>query len=102
MSAGLEVGTDALRRHAAEVEALADSAGVGVDAARRLTLTGPAFGRLCSFVGGALAPVQEAGVTSTSLAVGSLGATAASLRAAALVIDEVDEVVADTMHRIRG
>ena len=69
MSGVVEVGTDAMRRHAGEVEALAGAAYDGVLAGRHLAVSGEAFGRLCAFLGAALAPVQEAGVAGTSLAV---------------------------------
>lgn len=102
MSGGVEVATDAMRRHAAEVEGLAASAYDGVQAGRYLLVSGDAFGVLCSFLGAALAPVQATGVATTSLAVGSLGATAGQLRATAAVLDEVDDVVAGALHRWRG
>ncbi len=102
MSDVVEVGTDAMRRHAGEVEALAGAAYDGVQAGRHLAVSGEAFGRLCGFLGAALAPVQAAGVTGTSLAVGSLGATATQLRATARIIDEVDRLVVRAMPEAPG
>lgn len=102
MSGVLQVSTDALRRHARDVEGLADSAREGVRAGAQVSLSGQAFGRMCAFVGAAIAPVQATGVASTAAAVGSLSATAAAVRASADVLDQVDDAVTDALDRLRG
>ncbi|MEV7428570.1 MULTISPECIES: type VII secretion target [unclassified Nocardioides] len=101
-SGEIKVVTEAMRSHAGQVEQLAVSAYDGVQAGRDMALDGSAFGVLCSFIGGALAPAQATGIAATGAAVGSLGATALQVRAVAKVFEEVDDVVGSAMDRFRG
>lgn len=102
MSDEIDVVTDSMRKHAGDLDAMASSAYDGVQAGKHVTMSGDAYGVLCSFIGAAIAPVQATGIASTALAVTSLGATAAQLRSVAAVFDEVDDVVASAMDRFKG
>ncbi|GAB3769281.1 hypothetical protein FB382_002502 [Nocardioides ginsengisegetis] len=102
MSGEIAVVTDAMRRHAGDLDRLASWTYQGVEAGRTVSTPGDAYGVLCSFIGAAMVPAQATGIASTALAVASLGATAAQLRAVAEVFDEVDDVVGSAMNRFRG
>lgn len=94
------VDTDAMRRHASHLEELGHSAAQATQAAGHVTCEGSAFGVLCSFIGVALKPVEDAGVAAAALAQGSVAATAESVRGMAAAYDEVDEMVAEGMKKL--
>ncbi|MCW2792166.1 MAG: hypothetical protein JWO76_1264 [Nocardioides sp.] len=102
MSGEIDVVTDAMRSHAGRLDQIASHGYEGVQAGQGITASGDAFGIMCSFIGAALQPVAQAGVATTAVAVGSIGATATQVRAVAKIFDEVDEVVEGAMNRFRG
>lgn len=102
MSGEIDVVTEAMRRHAADLDDIAASGCAAVRAGVDVTTQGEAFGLMCAFIGRSLRPVQDAGIASTTLAVGSVRATAAQVRAVAAAFDEVDAVVAVAADRLRG
>jgi len=95
VTARLAATTEELRRHARRVEAIADESAVVLDAAAGTAVSADAFGRLCSFVHGALAPLQVGGVAACATTVGALTLAAGELRATALGIDVADGLSAD-------
>jgi hypothetical protein len=102
MSGEIDVVTEAMRKHAGDLDGIAATGYEAVQAGQGVSTSGDAYGLMCSFIGAALQPVQAAGIASTGLAVASIGATAMQVRAVAAVFDEVDDVVASAMNRFRG
>jgi hypothetical protein len=102
LSGEIDVVTEAMRRHAADLDDIAASGCAAVRAGEDVTTQGEAFGRMCAFLGRSLRPVQMAGTATTALAVASVHATATQVRAVAAAFDEVDEAVAEAADRLRG
>lgn len=96
----LDVDTDALRAHAAELDRIAASGKEAVDAGRHVAVQGEAFGRICAFIGAALAPVQAAGVEAAREATAAVEVTGYGVRGAAGGFDLAESVVVDGLARL--
>lgn len=101
MTARLVATTEEIRRHARRVESIAGESTRVLEAAAGTTVSADAFGRLCSFVHGALAPLQVGGVAACAATVGSLSLAAAELHGTATGIDVADRI-ADEAARLLG
>ncbi|GAB2881189.1 type VII secretion target [Nocardioides pacificus] len=97
----LDVDTDVLRAHAAELDRIAESAREAVDAGRHVAVQGDAFGRICAFIGTALAPVQVAGVAAAREATAAVEVTGHGVRGVAGGFDLAERVVVDGLARLR-
>lgn len=96
----IDVDTDALRAHAAELDRIAASGQEAVDAGRHVAVQGEAFGRICAFIGAALGPVQAAGVAAAREATYAVEATGDGVRGTAAGFDLAERVVVDGLDRI--
>jgi hypothetical protein len=102
VSGQIDVVTEAMRSHAGKLDALASDAVQGVEAGKHVLTNGDAYGKLCSFIGGAMVPAQLGGIANAALTVASLKATAVQVRSVAATFDKVDEIVNDAMKAFEG
>ena len=72
-----------VERHAASVDAIADSVAQARAAVTEVTMSSQAYGQLCQFLPGLLSPLFDQAVSAMTDATDSLRGTADSLRAAA-------------------
>ncbi len=99
---GFEVNTEVMRSHAAKLDEIAASGRQGVEAGRSVAAQGEAFGIICSFIGAALAPVQQTGIAAAAAAADSLTGTAVGIRASAAAYDAADELSHERLSRFLG
>ncbi|WP_447645067.1 hypothetical protein [Nocardioides zeae] len=92
----LGMDPDALRHHAARVEAVAAEPRSALEAARTTAAGHDAFGVLCSFLVPVLAGTQATGIAACAAAVGSLEAAATEVRVVATGVEVTDATVAAT------
>lgn len=98
----VELTVEQLRDHARKLDAIADSGREAVRAAEYVGTQGQAFGVLCSFVGEALAPAQDAGAASARAAVGMTSGLADIIRDVARGFEITDQVVSEAFDFLRG
>lgn len=98
----LDVDSAALRTHAEELDRIAEAGREAVDAGRHVAVQGEAFGRICAFIGAALAPVQAAGVVAAGEATAAVEVTGLSLRGAAGGFDAAESMVVDALAGLAG
>lgn len=102
MSGGFQVDTAGMRAHAGRLDHVSQSGADATEAANTVACNGEAFGILCSFVGAALLPVQQAGYLQAKLAQESVKGTAAGVRAMADGYDLVDQAVEKALKKLGG
>jgi len=90
MRAGVQFPPAVVRQHAAAVGEFADQMAVARSAVHEVTMDAQAYGHLCQFLPGILAPVFGIAVEVLNDAVDALSETALKLRAAGGSIEAVD------------
>lgn len=96
----LGMDPDALRHHAARVDAVAAEPRSALEAARTTAADHDAFGVLCSFLVPVLAGTQATGIAACAVTVGSLEAAATEVRSVATGVEVADATVAATVTGI--
>lgn len=92
----LGMDPDALRHHAARVDAVAAEPRSALEAARATAADHDAFGVLCSFLVPVLAGTQVTGIAACAATVGSLATAASEVRSVATGVEVTDAAVAAT------
>ncbi len=85
------VDTAALRTHAAEVAQVASGLQTALQAVSHTSMSGNAFGMICSFFLAPATVLQSSGVAGMSSATKALNGAAAAMTAAAETYDAVDD-----------
>ena len=99
---GFTVDVAAMRAHAGRLDDVSQGGADATEAAGQVACNGEAFGILCSFVGAALLPAQQAGHLQAKLAQESVKGTAAGVRAMADGYELVDQAVEKAMKLLGG
>lgn len=89
-SDGVQFPSSAVRGHAGTVDGVADEVGQARAAVDQVTMDTGAYGKLCQFLPGMLAPVFGQAVDAMNHSVDALHETAAGLRAVADGMDATD------------
>ena len=87
---GFEVTAGDLVAHARSLDRVCDEVAAARNAGSAVVLGSGAYGVLCGWVAGLLAPAQDSAVTALAGSVGALEQTARGLRDSAGVYDAVD------------
>ena len=90
-SNGVQFPSTAVRGHAGTVEGVADEVQQARSAVHEVTIDTQAYGKLCQFLPGMLAPVCELAVDTMNGSIEALHETAAGLRDVAASMDATDE-----------
>lgn len=87
---GYEVPVEELRGHADRLRGVEDQLNQALDAARQVSMSGEAYGKICTMFPPIVSFVSGAGIESLSECVTSVGDTIASVRGAADDYEDVD------------
>ena len=102
MSGGFHVDTEAMRKHASNVQGVRQQAGTAVDAARQVSFGANMYGQIGQMlVFPLMLPLQEAGVASTEAVSDMLGDTAEGITGLADSYDVVETAVTGLMDKLK-
>lgn len=94
------VDTEALRSHAAEVAQVANGLQAAFQAVSHTSMSGNAFGTICSFFLAPATVLQSSGVASMTSATKALNGAAAAMSAAAQTYDAVDDATSGRLSQL--